>query len=302
MILFIVPSPLSLALKHRSLTSCGTLKVCFLIDLDENVEVPIEPGNILPYALHLSSSLTIRCDTEGSIDRVLFHYGSTIHQEFTEDWYMNGNTPGWINRVDYLQEYCGLKSLTVEGFAWEQPVTPCFAVKLKLTASCPSNLPVTPPTQSVVSPSMLISVYPSVTPSPPPSPAPNTPSATPATAAVSTYPSLLPSFLSSSGSPSTVPGVSVVPSTVPTFPNKSTCSICPQGYEIARPHFVPESGGPNFSQGRTCRQWQNLFDAGVQIEGWKCATLMCSLCGCRPSGGTPDDDEYVAGGDDYYYD
>lgn len=179
------------------------------------------------YTVGARDTFSIRCESEGEINKVEFWYGSGYkHTEWGAPWYMRGDSKGWINRVPYLKECGEEKEVTVKGFIWSQN-DECSGTKtLRLKADCeagsaevetsspsdtPSSAPTTAPTSNPTSsptegptttaPTVAPTGTPTVSPTESPTSSPTeAPTSSPTTASPTTSPTVAPT-----GSPTSSP-------------------------------------------------------------------------------------------------
>lgn len=207
--------------------TCGHLSGCFLRDLENSEETPLEVVN--EYRAGSGRRWSVRCEVQGAIDYVKFRYNGTVQDEFQDPWYMGGDYNGWINDVEYLGTcQTANKTIRVSGFLWNQgDSAPCFENVLELDSNCDD-----PTHNDSNAPSGTSSSTPSLVPSAGP-------------------PSLFPSQLRSSNSPSFLGPLSLFPSLVPSagppslFPSHFGSFNSPPflGSSSLVPSLTPDSRG-----------------------------------------------------------
>ena len=158
--------------------TCGTLAGCFLQNVEDGSETRLTGGELHRYTVNPRDNFSIRCEANGNINKVFFFYptdrdGQLVIREEGAPFWMNGDSPGWINRVKYLRT-CGSKIIPVIGYVYEDRDHPCFVETLILEAECtstpsptqsPTVTPTSEPTVSATSkPTVSITTSPTKSP------------------------------------------------------------------------------------------------------------------------------------------
>lgn len=116
---------------------CFELDGCYLVDLSQSPPLEFELEGEDEYKLvDGKSEYSLYCEVEGPIDQFTFYYPNGAkdrHEEWSAPFYMRGDSGNWINRVPYLSQGCGTKSITVEGKTWRNR---CFSTTFELEAVC----------------------------------------------------------------------------------------------------------------------------------------------------------------------
>lgn len=116
---------------------CGSIKGCFLVSLDNKGIPEVKLGGSVSYDPSVAE-YSVRCDTEGTINKVTFQYPNgekSEHVEWAMPWWMRGDSGGRIHQVSYLSRdaECGSKKFTVTGEIWTGK---CFEETFELEAHC----------------------------------------------------------------------------------------------------------------------------------------------------------------------
>lgn len=159
---------------------CGGLAGCFLQNVENGSETRLTGGELHRYTVNPRDNFSIRCEVDGNIDKVFFFYptdrdGQLVIREEGAPFWMNGDSPGWINRVKYLRE-CGSKIIPIIGYVKKDRDHPCFVENIILEAECTATpSPTAKPTVAItpaptVSPTKAPVVAPTGQPVVPPTP------------------------------------------------------------------------------------------------------------------------------------
>jgi hypothetical protein len=231
-------------------------------------------GSLHRYTVNpLRDNFSIRCDVQGKIDRAFFYYptddrnGSLVVRETGAPFWMNGDSPKWVNRVKYLKG-CGggTKIVPVIGYVNEDKMHPCFVTTLLLEAECaPTKAPIKPPTKA---PTKAPTKPPTMAPTKPPTMAPTmaptkAPTAEP-TRALTASPKIAPTIEASSAAPSSMsPSAAKLEdsSAAPTSMSPSAASL--EDYEITVSYSnVPVDDHPFFQV--AFDRWQSIITKGLR--------------------------------------
>jgi hypothetical protein len=208
-------------------------------------------GSLHRYTVNpLRDNFSIRCDVQGKIDRVFFYYptddrnGSLVVRETGAPFWMNGDSPKWVNRVKYLKG-CGggTKIVPVIGYVNEDKVYPCFVTTLLLETDC---APTKPPTKA---PTMAPTKAPTAEP----------------TRALTASPTIAPTIGASSAAPSSVSpsAAKLEDSSAAPSSSMSPSAASLEDYEITVSYSnVPVDDHPFFQV--AFDRWQSVITKGLR--------------------------------------
>jgi hypothetical protein len=123
------------------LTTCDTLKACYLRNLETGEETVLTGSDSYKISADKRKDFSVRCEVtgQGDSDFIKFFYDGTIQDEFGEPRWMYGDSDlgAYVNPVTYLSS-CGTKTLTIQGHTWSQM---CFEKSFTIEAVCDNPCP-----------------------------------------------------------------------------------------------------------------------------------------------------------------